>query len=159
MTKPHPTFFIHCQAVRQLLTLPLKFVSTMKFNRANGLRSGWWSTDSCWPSLLCGAWLIKLVVKGEKIHLAQICVMKWWMIKWYRLVLDASGTWWLGQYKFLLLGIRWHRVSIGLLWPFDIYSMYTEKKVEIWSGVTNPWHTHSFTHRQQNIVLLRLSKV
>ena len=51
--------------------------------------------------------------------------------------------------KLVLLGIRWYRVSIGLV------CLYILKKVEIWLGVTDPSHTH----RQQNIVLLSLSKV
>ena len=37
-------------------------------------------------------------------------------------------------------------------------TVYIEK-AEIWSSDTDPWHTHSLPHRQQNIVLLNLSKV
>ena len=55
----------------------------------------------------------------------------------------------LGQYKLALLGIRWYRVSKGLV------LLYILKKAEIWSGVTDASHTD----KQQNIVLLNLSKV
>ena len=65
--------------------------------------------------------------------------------KWYLMVL--------GQYKLVLLGIRWYRVSKRLV------CLYILEKVEIWSGDTKASLTHSHTHRQQNIVLLSLSKV
>ena len=97
------------------------------------------------------AWLINWVIRREIIQLAELCFRRWWII---------SGTWWyrvsiwqywlvLGQYKLVLLGIRWYRVSKGLV------CLYILEKVEIWSGVTDPWHTD----RQQNIVLLSLSPV
>ena len=37
----------------------------------------------------------------------------------------------LGQYKLVLLGIRWYMVSKGLV------CLYILEKVEIWSGVTD----------------------
>ena len=91
------------------------------------------------------AWLIKWVVKREIIQLAELCLSRWWI---------KSGTWWywisiwrywlvLGQYKLELLGFRWYRVSKGLV------CLYILEKVEIWSGVTDAWHTY----RQQNIGL------
>ena len=150
--QPH---LLHCQAIWQLLTLPLKLASTMKFNRANSLRPGWRSTDNCRPSLLCGAWLIKWVVKREIIQLTELCLTRWWII---------SGTWWywvsiwrywlvLGQYKLVLLAIRWYMVSKGLV------CLYILEKVEIWSGVTDASHTHRQTDRQQKIGLLSFSTV
>ena len=86
------------------------------------------------------AWLIKWVIKREIIQLAEMCLTRWWII---------SGTWWywvsiwrywlvLGQYKLVLLGIRWYRVSKGLV------CLYILEKVEIWSGVTDASH-HSQT--------------
>ena len=77
--------------------------------------------------------------------------LRWWII---------SGTWWywvsirrywlvLGQYKLVLIGIRWYRVSEGLV------CLYILEKVEIWSGVTDAWQTD----RHQNIELLSLSPV
>ena len=79
------------------------------------------------------AWLIKWVIKREIIQSAELCLTRWWII---------NGTWWywvsiwrywlvLGQYKLVLLGIRWYKVSIGLL------CLNMLKKVEIWSGVTS----------------------
>ena len=67
-----------------------------------------------------------------------------WLIKWWII----SGTWWywvsiwrywlvLGQYKLVLLDIRWYMVSKGLV------CLYILEKVEIWSGDTDAWHTHS----------------
>ena len=63
------------------------------------------------------AWLIKWVVKWEIFKLTELCLTRWWIIsgtRWYwvsiwryRLVLD--------QYKLVLLGLRWYRVSKGLL--------------------------------------------
>ena len=44
-----------------------------------------------------------------------------------------------GQYKLVLLDIRWYLVSKGLV------CLYILEKVEIWSGVTDAWHTHSHT--------------
>ena len=97
------------------------------------------------------AWLIKWVVKREIIQLDELCITRWWMI---------SGTWWywvsiwpywlvLDKYMLVLLGIKWHRVSKGLV------CLYILEKVEIWSGDTDVWHTY----RQQNIELLSLSTV
>ena len=43
--------------------------------------------------------------------------------KWYLVVL--------GQYKLVLLGIRWYRFSRGLVCLFIL------EKMEIWSGVTD----------------------
>ena len=43
--------------------------------------------------------------------------------KWYLMVL--------GQYKLVLLGIRWYMVSKGLV------CLYILEKVEIWSGDTD----------------------
>ena len=71
-----------------------------------------------------------------------------------------SGTLWywvsirrywlvLGQYKLVLLDIRWYMVSKGLV------CLYILEKVEIWSGVTDA----SLTDRHQNIGLLSLYKV
>ena len=37
----------------------------------------------------------------------------------------------LGQFKLILLGIRWYRVSKGLV------CLYTLEKVDPWSGVTD----------------------
>ena len=38
----------------------------------------------------------------------------------------------LGQYKLVLLGIMWYRVSIGLK------CLYILEKVDIWTGATDP---------------------
>ena len=87
------------------------------------------------------AWLIIWVEKREIIQLAELCLTRWWII---------SGTWWcwvsiwrywlvLGQYKLVLLGIGWYMVSKGLV------CLYILEKVEIWSGDTDAWHTHSLT--------------
>ena len=50
------------------------------------------------------------------------------------MIYDGAGTGWylvvVGQYKLVLLGIRWYWVSIGLL------CLYILKEVEIWSDVT-----------------------
>ena len=97
------------------------------------------------------AWLLKWVVKRETIQLAELCFTRLWII---------SCTWWywvsiwrywlvLGQYKLVLLAIRWYMVSKGLV------CLYILEKVEIWSGVTDAWHTD----RHQNIELLSLSPV
>ena len=40
-------------------------------------------------------------------------------------------------YKLVLLGIRWYRVSKGLV------CLYILEKMEIWSGVTDTSHTES----------------
>ena len=71
--------------------------------------------------------------------------------KWYLMVLGQYLTNWLvlGQYKLVLLAIRWYMVSKGL------ECLYILEKVEIWSGVTDA----SQTHRHQNIGLLSLSPV
>ena len=77
------------------------------------------------------------VVKREIIQLAELCLSRWWII---------SGTWWywvsiwrywlvLGQYMLVLLGIRWYRVSKGLV------CLYILEKVEIWSGDTDASQT------------------
>ena len=82
-------------------------------------------------------WLIKWVAKREIIQLTELCPMRWWII---------SGTWWYWvniwqywlvfcQYKLVMLGIRWYRVSKGLV------CLYILEKVEIWSGVTDAWQT------------------
>ena len=47
--------------------------------------------------------------------------------KWYLMVI--------GQYKMVLLGIRWYRVSKGLV------CLYMLEKVKIWSGVTDALQT------------------
>ena len=47
---------------------------------------------------------------------------------------DTITGWYLvalGQYMLVLLGIRWYRVSKGLV------CLYIVEKVEIWSGVTD----------------------
>ena len=54
--------------------------------------------------------------------------------KWYLMVLDQymmilAGTW------SVLLGIRWYRVSKGLV------CLYILEKVDIWSGVTDASQT------------------
>ena len=78
-----------------------------------------------------------------------------WLIKWWII----SGTWWywvsiwrywlvLGQYKLVLLDIRWYMVSKGLV------CLYILEKVEIWSGVTDAWHTHSLTDRNTRLKAL-----
>ena len=70
--------------------------------------------DKTRPSILC---VTHQVVKREMIQLAELCLTRWWII---------SGTWWywvsiwrywlvLGQYMLVLLGIRWYRVSKGLV--------------------------------------------
>ena len=90
------------------------------------------------------AWLIKWVVKREIIQLAELCLTRRWIL---------SGTWWfwviiwqywlvLGQYKLVLLDIRWYMVSKGLV------CLYILGKVEIWSGDTDAWHTHSQTEKK-----------
>ena len=79
------------------------------------------------------------ILKLDQVYCAWL--IKWWII---------SGTWWywvsiwrywlvLGQYKLVLLGIRWYMVSKGLV------CLYILEKVEIWSGDTDAWHTHSLT--------------
>ena len=79
-------------------------------------------------------------------QLAQLCVTRWWIIKWYWLVLDATGSvngdagWYLvalGQYKLVLLGTRKYSVSTGLLCLYKLQG----NKVELWSDVANAWHT------------------
>ena len=65
--------------------------------------------------------------------------------KWYLMVL--------GQYKLVLLGIRWYRVRKGL------GCLYILEKVEFCLGDTDASLTYSHTHRQQNIELLSLYKV
>ena len=45
----------------------------------------------------------------------------------------------LGQYKLILLGIMWYRVTIGLI------CLYILVKVDIWSGDTDASHTHTQT--------------
>ena len=76
------------------------------------------------------AWLFKWVVKCEIFKLTKLCLTRWLII---------SGTWcswvriwryWLvlGQYKLILLGIRWYRVSKGFV------GLNILGKVEIWSG-------------------------
>ena len=71
------------------------------------------------------------------------------------MVLDGIGSvydntgWYLVSIKLVLIDIRWYRVSKGLV------CLYILEKEEIWSGVTDPSHTH----RQQNIELLSLYKV
>ena len=50
------------------------------------------------------------------------------------MIYDGTGTGWylvvLGQYKLVLLGIKWYWVSIGLL------CLHILKNMEIWSDVT-----------------------
>ena len=50
------------------------------------------------------------------------------------MIYDVTGTGWylvvLGQYKLVLLGIKWYWVSIRLL------CLYILKNMEIWSDVT-----------------------
>ena len=143
------------------------------------------------------AWLIKWAVKRKNIQLAELCLLRWWIIngtgsvvsicrahicheyhelytwrknchvekfglfiknlyklskfmsflfqiyveknlrgeicvekKWQIWGLSIWRYWLvLGQYKLVLLGIRWHRVSLYIL-----------EKLEIWSGVTDAWH-------------------
>ena len=86
-------------------------------------------------------WLIKWVVKREIIQLTELCLTRSWII---------SGTWWywdsiwrywlvFGQFKLVLLGIRWYMVSKGLV------CLYILEKVEIWSGDTDASHTDSLT--------------
>ena len=57
------------------------------------------------------------------------------------------------HFDYLKASLRWYRVSMGLL---CLYSVYILKKVEIWLGVAD---AHRLTDRQQNKVLLSLSKV
>ena len=60
-----------------------------------------------------------------------------------------AGTWSVFiSYKLVLLGIRWNRVSKGLV------CLYTLEKVETWSGVTDASHL-----TDNNIVLLSLYTV
>ena len=68
--------------------------------------------------------------------------------KWYLMVLDQYMTILAGTWS-VLPGIRWYRVSKGLV------CLYILEKVEIWPVDTNASHTHT----QQNIELLSLSKV
>ena len=84
------------------------------------------------------AWLNRWVVKREIFQLAQLGLTRWWII-------SDTGCGWcvmvLGQFKLVLLGIRWYRVSVGLL------CLYILNKVEAWSGVTDD----TLNNKQQNI--------
>ena len=113
----------------------------------------WWGERKL-DQVYC-AWLIKWVVKREIIQLAELCLSRWWI---------KSGTWWywisiwrywlvLGQYKLELLGFRWYRVSKGLV------CLYILEKVEIWSGVTDAWHTDSLTTEYRATQLVSSIKV
>ena len=94
---------------------------------------------------------IKRVVKEEIIQLAELCLTRRWII---------SGTWWywvniwrywlaICQFQLVLLGIRWYRVSKGLV------CLYILEKVRDLVGC----YRCLTSHRQQNVVLLSLSKV
>ena len=61
---------------------------------------------------------------------------------------DVTG-WYIGQYKLVMLGTTWYRVSKGLV------CLYILEKVDIWSGVTDASHTH--TQTTEYIVLLSFS--
>ena len=65
------------------------------------------------------------------------------------MIYDGTGTGWylvvLGQYKLVLLGIKWYWVSMGLL------CLYILKKMEIWSDVTKAGRQ---TNEQGKIELL-----
>ena len=85
------------------------------------------------------AWLNKLVVKRKIIRMIYSGD---WTVP-YEII---CGTWWfwvsiwryslvLGQYKLVVLVIRWFRVSKGLL------CLHILEKIEIWSGDTDAWHT------------------
>ena len=66
---------------------------------------------------------------------------RYWVGKWrYWLVL--------GQYKLVLLGIRWYRVSKGLV------CLYILEKVEIWSGDTDASQTDRQTTEYRATQLL-----
>ena len=71
----------------------------------------------------------------EIIQLAELCLnTRWWIISGTWLFWVTIWRYWLvlGQYKLVLLGIRWYRVSKGLV------CLYILEKVDIWSGVTDP---------------------
>ena len=51
--------------------------------------------------------------------------------KWFLMVLGQYMTILAGQYKLVLLGIRWYKVSKGLVCLFIL------EKEEIWSGYTD----------------------
>ena len=87
------------------------------------------------PSILYCAWLIKWAVKREIIQLAELCHTGLSII---------SGTWWywvriwrywlvLGQYKLILLGTRWYRVSKGLVGCIYCFS---KGSVPVWKLYT-----------------------
>ena len=70
---------------------------------------------------------------------AELVDTYWVSMGRYWLVLGGTGSVWggtgwylvLGQYNFVLLGIKWYQVSKGLL------CLYILKKVEIWLGRTD----------------------
>ena len=67
--------------------------------------------------------------------LAQLCVKRWWYCVLGRYRTAIVGTWW----------SVW-----GSLWCYWVIRrhlcLYTLDKVEFWSGVADPWVTHSLTH-------------
>ena len=79
------------------------------------------------------AWLIRWFVKRVKIQLAQLCVMIWWIMKWYHqlLLVDTWSAW---------VGTWGYRVSKGLLCLYIL-----DVGVEIWSGVTDTRQTDRLT--------------
>ena len=54
--------------------------------------------------------------------------------KWYLMVGTGSVNDSTGWYKLVLLGIRWYRVSKGLV---CLYILHILEKVEIWLGATD----------------------
>ena len=91
-------------------------------------------------ALLVGAWWNWVSIGRQWLVLGGSGSV-WGVTGWYMVVL--------GQYISVLLSIKLYRVSKVLV------CLYILEKVEICSSVTDP----SQIHRQQNIGLLRLSKV
>ena len=70
--------------------------SALNMTKCQSFRKFWHWELFRWD-LLCNlthqvycAWLIKWVVKREKIELAKLYIMGWWFRKWYQLVFGAS---------------------------------------------------------------------
>ena len=81
-------------------------------------------------SILCVSH--QMICKIEKrFSWDQLCVMKWWIVKWYQLVLDDTGSvygdtgWYLvvlGQYKLVPGGTR--SLWGGTGWPMVVMGRY-----------------------------------
>ena len=101
------------------------------------------------PSILCVT--PQMSRKKRNYSVGWTVPLRWWIISGNRWYWVSIRWYWLvlGQYKLVLIGIRWYRVSEGLV------CLYILEKVEFGSGVTDAWQTD----RQQNIELLSLPTV